>query len=57
MTTAAELRARAQHIRQLAQYAEGQAYREEMALAQQLENQANWLDDEPRPVTGEDDGH
>lgn len=39
------LRERARQIRHSAQYAQGQTYREEMAEAQRLENQANWLDD------------
>lgn len=45
--TAAELRERAAQIRAQAQYADdGRVYREEMALAQQLENQARWLEQE-----------
>lgn len=49
MATAAELRAQARNIRQSAQYAQGQTYRDEMAEAQRLENQANWLDDGTAP--------
>lgn len=42
---AQELRERARQIRHSAQYAQGQSYREEMAEARRLENQARWLDE------------
>lgn len=45
MTAANELRARAQKIRQLARYAQGHNYRDEIAEAERLENQAQRLDD------------
>lgn len=58
MATAQELRERARQIRHSARYAQGQTYHEEMAEAQRLENQANWLDDTANEADagGEDHG-
>jgi len=58
MAGAEELRKQAQIIRQSARYAQGETYHAEMAEAQQLENQANWLDNSKNETdtAGEDHG-